>query len=107
MYPSVGDREARPANDIAHQFCQCSRGRIRGDRASQPPIDLIGGEQLTGVRPQLVQSRLHPPMALFRSVAQPEDPLTAVPDVIARLLVGLGGDPASSVCDARWSRLEQ
>src|SRR6266567_9279380 len=68
-------------------------GAIDGDAGfDQRPLDVIGLEHLSGVRPQMLERLLRAAMALFGPVAQPNGPLARVAHVIGELLRALGGD---------------
>ncbi len=65
-------------------------GAIDGDAGfDQRPLDVVGLEQLSRVRPQIVERLLRAAMALLGAVAKPDGPLAGVANVIGELLCAL------------------
>ncbi len=72
----------------------------------QQVIHLVRHEQLTGVRPQLVDGALDAFMALLGAIAQPHDPFPGTAQVIADLLEGLGGNIGRALVGGAAQRLQ-
>src|SRR5229473_1163595 len=82
-------------------------GAIDGDAGfDQRPLDVVGLEHLSRVRPQIIERLLGAAMALLGAVAQPDGPLAGVANVIGELLRALGGDGCERCVLRARQRLE-
>src|SRR3954451_5599983 len=67
-------------------------GRVDGNPGSdQRALDIISPEHFAGKRPEVVDGGLRPPMALRGPVAEPDDPLRRMPQMVGALLFGFRG----------------
>src|SRR4051812_43655790 len=66
---------------------------VYGDTGmDQGALAVVDGKHLAGERPEMIDRSLRAGMALVGAVAQPDDPLRGMAEVIGALLLRLGGN---------------